>query len=240
MTSKERKYRQAFKTIHSTSLNQSIISIRRAIRKDFQRLSAQNLTQIELLVLKETKKAYLDRFKKTGLRWGNVIYNQLGEQKRFNPVFSRAWALFILQNSEEFISKQIRTIGETAKKEVKESVKQNIEIGDDVTDLTNEIKKVVNSNTFYLWQAERIARTETTTAMNTASDVAANETKRPFKKEWLTAGDGRERQSHMRLNGQKVSKGQRFENGLLYPGDPSGSASEIINCRCATLYIPVV
>ena len=234
-------YRKSFLALHSSSMNQSIISIRRAIRKDFKRLSASNLDQLALLSTKETEKAYKERFRKTGVRWGNMIYNQLLQQKRFNPVFNRAWSLFILQNASDFIGEQIVSIRNTAVEEVKREVKKNIEQGSDITtDLTNQIKKVVNSNTFYFWQAERIARTETTTAMNAASQVAAEETGIVYKKQWLSAQDGRERESHKILNGQEVSMGQTFSNELRYPGDPLGIASEVVNCRCTILNIPVI
>lgn len=229
-----------FLTLHTTAMNQSIISIRRAIRKDFKRLNAENLEQLQLLTMVETEKAYKERFEKMGKRWGNMVYNTMLEQKRFNPVFSRAWALFILKETGTFIGKQIQTIRGTAVEEVKREVKKTIETGGEVvTDLSENIRKVVNSNNFYLWQAERIARTETTTAMNAASQVAAEATGVIYKKEWLSAGDGRERESHRRLNGQQVSMGQRFNNGLRYPGDPTGVASEVVNCRCTTLNIPV-
>ena len=33
-------------------------------------------------------------------------------------------------------------------------------------------------------------------------------------------------------NGVTVPIDQPFPNGLMYPGDPSGSPGEIINCRC--------
>ena len=233
-------YHKAFLTLHDVMVNKATIDIRRAIRKDFKRLNAQTLEQLSLLTMIETEKAYKNRFEKTGLRWGNLIYNQLLEQKRFNPVFSRAWALFIIKESAKFIGEQIRTIRGTAVEEVKREVKKTIaEGGEIVNDLSRTIQKVVNSNTFYLWQAERIARTETTMAMNTASQVAANESGLIFEKQWLSAQDGRERESHRRLNGKRVAMGQRFSNGLLYPGDPDGPASELVNCRCVTLNITI-
>jgi hypothetical protein len=221
-------------------MNQSIISIRRAIRKDFKRLNAQTLDQLQLLTMVETEKAYKERFEKMGKRWGNMVFNTMLEQKRFNPVFSKAWALFILKETGTFIGQQIVSIRGTAVEEVKREVKKTIaEGGDIVTDLSAAIQKVVNSNTFYLWQAERIARTETTTAMNAASQVAAEATGIIYEKQWLSAGDGNERPSHRDLNGQQVSMGQKFSNGLRYPGDPTGVASEVVNCRCTTLNIPI-
>jgi len=82
---------------------------------------------------------------------------------------------------------------------------------------------------------ERIART-TMTAANSAGDEAAwiqsGVTKGSI---WLTAIDGRERDAHNAAHGQERRLGELFEVGgemLTGPGDPNGSAGNIINCRC--------
>ena len=62
-----------------------------------------------------------------------------------------------------------------------------------------------------------------------------------FDKEWLTAVDGRERDAHRMANGQKRDPLEPFNVGgelLMLPGDPRGSASNIINCRCVVAEIP--
>ena len=50
--------------------------------------------------------------------------------------------------------------------------------------------------------------------------------------EWVTAGDARVRDSHVGMDGERISPGETFSNGLRYPGDPSGDLAEVINCRC--------
>lgn len=49
---------------------------------------------------------------------------------------------------------------------------------------------------------------------------------------WMSTLDARTRDSHRRLDGEVAGKGGRFSNGLRYPGDPTGTASEVWNCRC--------
>jgi len=34
----------------------------------------------------------------------------------------------------------------------------------------------------------------------------------------------------------RIAIDQPFTNGLMYPLDPSGSAAEVINCRCVLAY----
>lgn len=58
------------------------------------------------------------------------------------------------------------------------------------------------------------------------------------KKQWLAALDSRTRGSHRHLDGEVVELDAEFSNGLKYPGDPDGPASEVYNCRCTL--VPVI
>jgi hypothetical protein len=57
-----------------------------------------------------------------------------------------------------------------------------------------------------------------------------------LERKWVTRIDGRERRTHMRLNGQKRGWDEPWTtvNGTIrYPGDPDAPAKETIQCRCA-------
>ena len=58
------------------------------------------------------------------------------------------------------------------------------------------------------------------------------------EKQWLAALDSRTRGSHRHLDGEVVKLDAEFGNGLKYPGDPDGPASEVYNCRCTL--VPVI
>lgn len=51
-------------------------------------------------------------------------------------------------------------------------------------------------------------------------------------KQWDASLDARTRDSHAMVNGEIREVDKKFSNGLLYPGDPSGKAAEVVNCRC--------
>ena len=84
--------------------------------------------------------------------------------------------------------------------------------------------------------AVRIARTEghrvqvqsTMDACYKAKDVGAD-----VVKQWDAALDDRTRESHVAVDGEIRELDEKFSNGLMYPGDPSGGAAEVVNCRCA-------
>ncbi len=86
--------------------------------------------------------------------------------------------------------------------------------------------------------AMRIARTEGHRIQCKASMNACNKAKSKgadVVKQWDAALDARTRDSHARIDGEIKELDEKFSNGLMYPGDPSGSAAEVINCRCALL-----
>lgn len=58
-----------------------------------------------------------------------------------------------------------------------------------------------------------------------------------IKKQWLAALDSRTRGSHRHLDGETVELDEEFSNGLKYPGDPDGPASEVYNCRCTLVSV---
>ncbi|HQV21585.1 MAG TPA: phage minor head protein [Agitococcus sp.] len=92
-------------------------------------------------------------------------------------------------------------------------------------------------------RAMTIARTETHKAANTTqytkAEWAAQESGLKVEVEWIATNDGRVRDNHRHADGQKRHIGQPFNVGgeaMKYPGDPSASGSNTINCRCVLGY----
>jgi SPP1 gp7 family putative phage head morphogenesis protein len=89
--------------------------------------------------------------------------------------------------------------------------------------------------------AMRTARTAMTSAQNAGRVDAYRRAEGMgihVRKQWLATLDGRTRHSHRQLDGEVAGMGESFSNGLSYPGDPSGTGSEVYNCRCTL--VPVV
>lgn len=83
--------------------------------------------------------------------------------------------------------------------------------------------------------AIRNARTAVTYAENQGkldSYIKAEEQGVVLQKVWSATHDSRTRDSHMEMDGVAVWPQEPFPNGLMEPGDPSGKASEVYNCRC--------
>lgn len=84
-----------------------------------------------------------------------------------------------------------------------------------------------------------IAATEVVGASNYGSIQYAKQSGLTLNKIWQSTGDGHTRPAHADADGQSVPMDTPFDvdgESLDYPGDPSGSANNIINCRCAMRY----
>jgi uncharacterized protein with gpF-like domain len=93
------------------------------------------------------------------------------------------------------------------------------------------------------YQARRIVRTEATNAANYATEQAAVNlfAGQDLTKKWLSGYDARVRPAHQEANGQVVPFNSKFSVGgesLQRPGDPNGSAGNVINCRCSMIVLP--
>ena len=80
-----------------------------------------------------------------------------------------------------------------------------------------------------MWEKNWIQQTSSRDAQHAAKAKGAD-----IVKQWDAVLDGRTRDSHRRVDGEIRELDEKFSNGLMFPGDPSGSAAEVINCRCTS------
>lgn len=121
------------------------------------------------------------------------------------------------------------------KKEIAAEVSRNISIGTSWGNmaLILNAKMQIGIN-----NAIRVARTEGHRIQNQAAMDACYKAKDmgcDTLKQWDASLDKRTRRSHQNVDGEIKELDEPFSNGLMYPGDPNGRASEVINCRCALL-----
>ena len=82
------------------------------------------------------------------------------------------------------------------------------------------------------WESKRIARTEIHNAHNRGTMHKYEEQGVEYTM-WIAANDDRVRESHEEINGEIIRLGDKYSNGLRYPGDTDGPIEEWINCRCS-------
>ena len=121
------------------------------------------------------------------------------------------------------------------KTSVRQEISRGIAQGLSYQEMARNLKNVTNVD---YNKTLRIAKTEghriqCESAYNV--QVRAKQKGADIVKQWDSTLDSRTRESHQKLDGEIVDVNKKFSNGLLYPGDSNGVASEVVNCRCALL-----
>lgn len=154
------------------------------------------------------------------------------------------WYYFNVWSSQQALSKST-IINKTTKNVLRAIIDKGIRGGKSYLEISKDLRKIggiSNKN-----RASMIAITETHTAFNksTFDSIESNNVKMETK-EWLNAGDERVRSepfNHWEANGEQVPMHEKFvKTGepLMYPGDITGSAANIIRCRCVQLFYTAV
>jgi SPP1 gp7 family putative phage head morphogenesis protein len=114
----------------------------------------------------------------------------------------------------------------------RDSLTEGLEAGESFAKLAERVRAKFNG--FSKERSMMIAVTETGIAMESGRHDAMVQSGAEWK-QWLTCEDDRVRLTHYQVNGKIVPMDEAWQVGgvaMMYPCDPNGSPSEIINCRC--------
>jgi len=142
-------------------------------------------------------------------------------------------------------AQNVTYITETTRKKIQSAIAYSVSEGFGQDDTAKQIAK---STAFSTGRSKVIARTETHQAYNYVNNKIARRLalKKP-RKEWLSAIDERTRSWHTSMNGTNIpieddfqvfapSKVDPIPQLMQYTGDSNGGASNVVNCRCFTMY----
>lgn len=124
-----------------------------------------------------------------------------------------------------------RDISTTTRSRIVEIIDRGLADGLDISDMTQQIGAAADLAES---RAQLIAQQETYNAISAANFDSMKESG-VNRHKWITRGDSDVRATHRKLNGQIRNIGDAFANGLRYPRDPEGPASEVLRCRCWTV-----
>jgi hypothetical protein len=135
---------------------------------------------------------------------------------------------------------RLNGIGELAWSAGRDELLEGFSQGDSVAELRDRLTSTIRGMSD--GRAEVIARTEVIGASNAGSlaQVEALGEFGPKSKRWLATLDNKTRPTHAAADGQVVPVKAKFDVGgfaLARPHDPSGPASETVNCRCTLTWV---
>lgn len=176
-----------------------------------------------------------------GKKVGNGLNKAFGKNGFKYPLFSEKFQTDLINYYDEFGGEKIKLLNETYTKSVVSEIKKATELNETVSQMQRRIELAVNKPNFYKYQALRIARTETTFAMNSAKQVTGEVSGYIMEKVWSAKRDGRERPEHGAVDKVAVPQNGLFTVGgelMAFPSDGANGASagNIVNCRCGYGY----
>ena len=181
----------------------------------------------------ETVSGYLEECYETG--YLGTMYDLHGQGIPLIMPIDQKQALMAVTLNSKVSKKLYGSYTNQLKKRIQQEISRGIATASSYADIARNLDKV--SNIGYN-KAARIARTEGHGIQcQAASDAqhAAKDSGADIVKQWDAALDGRTRDSHRMVDGQVRELDEKFSNGMMRPGDSSGGASEVVNCRCALL-----
>lgn len=166
------------------------------------------------------------------IRYGiTVKRGTMGFNERMTTDILEYFRLYLLEKAVLPISATTRERIETV---LREGIKEGWGVEEIVRRLESEEFRDMTRR-----RATMIVRTETVRASNYAALAAIHDSEFEYEKVWIAVNDARTRDSHrhfLSVEGEPRDLLVPFSNGLMFPGDPEGPASETINCRCALAF----
>jgi len=218
------------------------IPVSNASVSTWEYLIQANITEQQIKVM------FTEIYSTIGINYGNRINKGLEKTKKANVLFNEELLKEILLFLSNEGGAKIVSVHSTLIESVIEGIKLQLGVNATVIDIQRAIYNIVSkSQTFYKWQALRIARTETTTSSNFAAIHTAQQSDLVLDKTWISATDNRVRPDHLSVNGKTVSFDDYFmmESGvrMKFPGamyNDLGAVppNEVINCRCTIAFVP--
>lgn len=205
------------------------------------------LTQLYTTVLPQEAKVAWDMFVKPLAGDRKDFFDDLmailgvnvpeGEFIRLWRDVSREWL------SVNILTK-INSISQTTQRAIAKVVERAINEGSSIQDISREIRQQsrgeINRN-----RSVVIARTETISAMGKGRRLSMFTSNLLWNHKWVDSPDDRTRMSHRAIAQEDwrpldqpywlVNKTGSLE-ALEYPGDPKGSAENVIQCRCCEVF----
>lgn len=138
-------------------------------------------------------------------------------------------------------SNRLKNVGTIVWEEIREQLVEGVQAGDSIPELAARVEQAAG---FSATRAVKTARTEVAAASNGGSITQARALGLDMDKRWEATSptDGRTRLTHLEAHHQTVPLSAPFivgDSELDFPGDPTGEAKEVIQCRCAVTFVNI-
>ncbi|QDS32518.1 phage minor head protein [Brevibacillus brevis] len=219
----------------------------KALDEAIQELSDELATDAEelwkVILLVQTGDYFQEKFEQAVYDAFMPLFNLAGESEAMGINSEAVWEQKNKAAAQYAVKlrKMVPAMNDTSADRMIRSFKRAIEEGETPAEravLVKEVSKQAASaeeGPFNMNRAVTVARTISTAAANGGKLEGWKQSGLVKKKRWRAANNKRTRKDHKEANGQIVDIDKPFKVGgekLMHPGDPAGSAKQIVKCRC--------
>ena len=168
----------------------------------------------------------------------NYTISKIGRNYHMDPnflIFNEDAVKMLIEENPDLLPKTKTHDKRYNLKRINSTIALGIVNGESIDEIAQRVGKISDTSRI---SATRTATTMITTAQNAGRMNGYRRCQQmgmTIKHRWLSANDRHTRASHKAINGQIIAIGEKFSNGLEYPGDPGGAPEEVYNCRCCTV-----
>ena len=247
------KWQSAFEKQLNVAEKKQISIVKRYYKSEYNKgidsFISEGQTNFQLLFdSKDLLKIYRELYSDIGMRFAKWYANNYQKYltKNLDPTQLDIWQNSFASFGSAVGAQRVTLVSGTAKNNLIRITQQLMSDPEFMTLGAVERGRILKNqfNTYSQYQSERLVRTEATAAANFATMESATTIfpKEQMQKEWIASFDDRTRSTHSEADGQIVMANDTFFVGgsqMMFPGDPSAPAAEVINCRCSIAYIPI-
>ena len=247
------KWQSAFEKQLNVAEKKQISIVKRYYKSEYNKgidsFISEGQTNYQLLFdSKDLLKIYRELYSDIGMRFAKWYANNYQKYltKNLDPTQLDIWQNSFASFGSAVGAQRVTLVSGTAKNNLIRITQQLMSDPEFMTLGAVERGRILKNqfNTYSQYQSERLVRTEATAAANFATMESATTIfpKEQMQKEWIASFDDRTRSTHSEADGQIVMANDTFFVGgsqMMFPGDPSAPAAEVVNCRCSIAYIPI-
>ena len=165
------------------------------------------------------------------------IRNSVPKNKKdfITDFFNAQWYVEMVEFFRLVGGTTVQGIDQTTKDKINNVLKNILGLNLSRREQAKLFEETLNSPDFNRARSLVIARTESTKAANHGINEGAKSSDYEVAKFWINTKDKRTRRTHLAMTNERIEINQPFIVGgikMMYPGDPSATAAEVVNCRC--------
>ena len=186
---------------------------------------------------KDFKAWYKDHFIRAGNAGMQATKGDLFKDEEFKAAEPTSWTFTMSKEQEKKLMKMVFESGTEITKTTIQKIYDTLLTAQaqnmTIEQFTQAIHEKVSDMS--IWRARMWARTESVKVDGFGQLEGFKETEFVEKKGWMCAFVKDSRDDHMKANDQEVKLNEDFNVGgeaMAFPGDPRGSAGNVVNCMC--------